>query len=153
MRLFLLDEYATSLEQIVCEKQPQPVNGDVIQDIRYDFSNKKFSIKLGNTEDKLSQDDSIVKKEKVLHSKRSSKKKRIEYDFAEEHLHKQILHESFNENLRIKNTSSRESGRNHSSQYKHYRSVNRTPRQKQDNQENASQKILKCNDPNNMTYY
>ena len=151
---FLLDEYATSLEQIVYEKQPQSLNGDVIQDIKYDFSNKKFSIKLGSTGDKPLQDDSIVEEEKVLHAKRSSKKKRMESDLAEEHLHKQILHESFNENMRLKNTSSRESGRNQSNnQYKHYRSVNRTPRQKQENQESNTKKVLKCNDPNNMTYY
>ena len=68
---FLLDEYTTSLEQIVYEKQPD----EVFKNIKYDHLNKKFKIRIGgNQEENASSLQELNEKEKCHSCGRSHKK-------------------------------------------------------------------------------
>jgi len=68
---FLLDEYTTSLEQIVYEKQPD----EVFKNIKYDHLNKKFKIRIGgNQEENASSLQEFNEKEKCHSCGRSHKK-------------------------------------------------------------------------------
>ncbi len=153
---FLLDEYTTSLEQIVYE-QPEP---EVIQNIKYDNLNKKFTIKIGGEragepiENASMQEFDERRKERSSrghhsknskrHHKTSHREEKGEIDGRDINLNHKILNESL----------------------KYYRSINRTPRQRSreessENRSNSRNKtykndqnqIMKCADPKNMVMY
>lgn len=146
---FLLDEYSTSLEQIICEKQPKPYENEAIQDIKYDHLNKKFTIKIGG-QDVYDHNSSFQEVEESNERRKHKKRGKhtnhtTHYEETEEQYDQKILNES------VKNQG-----------HQYYRSINRTPRRKTESTErstnesrSSSQKnsILKCSDPNNMVFY
>ncbi len=153
---FLLDEYTTSLEQIVYE-QPE---SEAIQNIKYDHLNKKFTIKIGGEragepianasmqefDERRKERSSRIHQSKnsKRHHKSSHREEKGEAVDTDINLNKKILNESL----------------------KYYRSINRTPRQRSteelaDNRgssrtrtaKNEQNQILKCADPKNMVMY
>lgn len=153
---FLLDEYTTSLEQIVYEKQPD----DVFKNIKYDHLNKKFKIKIGGNH----EDQSLQEFNEKERSHRSSKKSSSHHLKKQHHSHKTSKHEAVhsedvdsdpNLNQKIINES-----------LKYYRSMNRTPRDEEvaesgrisvsksrSKSKSGHDPILKCSNPNNMVLF
>lgn len=150
---FLLDEYSTSLEQIICEKQPKPYENESIQDIKYDHLNKKFTIKIGSQE--VTDHNSTLHEVEEYNERRRHKKRNknvthaTHHEEQEEYYDRKILNES------VKNQG-----------HQYYRSINRTPRSSRKNNETTERSstsksrsnsqnnsILKCSDPNNMVFY
>lgn len=152
---FLLDEYTTSLEQIIYEKQPQ----ESFRDIKYDHLNKKFTIKVGK-EDEIN----ASREEKEDQKERKSRRKQHSQDLLTTSSSRSYHHEK-NEEQEDNNLEQRILNES----VKYYRSINRTPRRKRSSNSESIERtversssrskrddqtsILKCADPQNMVIF